>query len=189
MATRITSSGSTAMQTSSLKKIPLSKGTISGLRIRLNQNSRTCPKVWKWSRGIFFHWGVHPMTEPDVLLMDGDCGLCTRSAVFLHPRLHDPQSLRFVAIESEEGESIIAAFPERLRRADSVYLVRGGRPYMRSAAAVRCLLYLKWHYRVLFPFAWLVPLPLRDVVYRIVARYRLKFFTQPEVCIFPSLTA
>ena len=128
------------------------------------------------------------MSEPDVLLMDGDCGLCTRSAVFLHPRLRDPQSMRFIAIESDEGRSIISDFPQKLGDADTVYLVRNGQPYMRSSAAIRCLLYLKWHYRILYPFAWIVPLPLRNLVYRIVAKYRLKFFSQPEVCIFPTLT-
>ncbi|MAP74268.1 MAG: hypothetical protein CMJ55_08425 [Planctomycetaceae bacterium] len=128
------------------------------------------------------------MSEPDVLLMDGDCGLCTRSAVFLHPRLRDPESLRSIAIESDEGRSIISDFPQKLRDADTVYLVRNGQPYMRSSAAIRCLLYLKWHYRILYPFAWIVPLPLRNLVYRIVAKYRLKFFSQPEVCIFPTLT-
>lgn len=129
------------------------------------------------------------MSEPAVLLMDGDCGLCTRSAVFLHPRLTDPNSMRFVAIESEEGQALISTFPEKYQQADSVYLIRNGRPYMRSAAAVRCLLYLKWHYKFLFPFAWIIPLPIRDVAYRIVAKYRMKFFAPPEVCIFPSLTA
>lgn len=128
------------------------------------------------------------MNDADVLLMDGDCGLCTRSAVFLHPRLKDKQSMKFLAIESEEGQAIISTFPEKMQQADSVYLVRNGRPYMRSAAAIRCLLYLKMHYFVLFPFAWIVPFPLRDLVYRIVARYRLKFFSKPEVCVFPSLT-
>lgn len=128
------------------------------------------------------------MSEPDILLMDGDCGLCTRSAVFLHPRLKDSQSMRFIAIESEEGRSIIANFPQKMKNADTVYLVRNGHPYMRSSAAIRCLLYLKWHYRILYPFAWIVPLPMRNVVYRIVAKYRLKFFSQPEVCIFPTLT-
>ena len=128
------------------------------------------------------------MSEPDILLMDGDCGLCTRSAVFLHPRLRDPKSMRFIAIESDEGRSIISDFPQKLRDADTVYLVRNGQPYMRSSAAIRCLLYLKWHYRILYPFAWIVPLPLRNLVYRIVAKYRLKFFSQPEVCIFPTLT-
>ena len=129
------------------------------------------------------------MSEPAVLLMDGDCGLCTRSAVFLHPRLTDANSMRFVAIESEEGQALISTFPEKYQQADSVYLIRNGRPYMRSAAAVRCLLYLKWHYKFLFPFAWIIPLPIRDVAYRIVAKYRMKFFAPQEVCIFPSLTA
>ncbi|GIQ99939.1 MAG: hypothetical protein CM15mP8_1370 [Methanobacteriota archaeon] len=59
-----------------------------------------------------------------------------------------------------------------------------GKPYMKSSAAIRCLLYMKWHYRVLFPFCWIIPLPLRDIAYNIVARFRHKIFKRPEVCSF-----
>lgn len=127
------------------------------------------------------------MTQTDVLLMDGDCGLCTHTAVFLHPKLTDKTSLRFLAIESEEGQSIIATFPEKFQRADSVYLIRNGKSYMRSAASIRTLLYLKWYYRMFYPLLWLFPLPLRNICYRIVAKYRYKIFKQPAVCIYPEL--
>ena len=85
------------------------------------------------------------MAEKDVLLLDGDCGLCTHTAVYLHPRLRQANSIRFLAIESKEGQEIIATFSEKFQRADSVYLIRDGKPYMRSAAGIRFLLYLKWY--------------------------------------------
>ena len=44
------------------------------------------------------------MNQKDTLLMDGDCGLCTHTAVFINPRLKRPNSVRFIAIESEEGQ-------------------------------------------------------------------------------------
>ena len=71
------------------------------------------------------------MVETDVMLLDGDCGLCTHIAVFLHPRLADKSSIRFLAIESEEGQSLIATFTDKFQQANSVYLVRNGKPYMR----------------------------------------------------------
>ena len=127
------------------------------------------------------------MNQKDTLLIDGDCGLCTHTAVFINPRLKQPYSVRFIAIESEEGQEIIKTFSEKLQAADSVYLIRNGKAYMRSAAAIRCLLYMKWYYSMWFPLAWIVPSPLRDIVYRIVARYRHKVFKRPATCIFPGL--
>ena len=127
------------------------------------------------------------MNQKDTLLMDGDCGLCTHTAVFINPRLKEPNSVSFVAIESVEGQDLIQTFPDKLQAADTVYLIRNGKAYMRSAAAIRCLLYMKWYYSMWFPLAWIVPLPLRDIVYRIVARYRHKVFKRPATCIFPGL--
>ena len=127
------------------------------------------------------------MVETDVMLLDGDCGLCTHTAVFLHPRLVEKSSLRFLAIESEEGQSLIATFTEKFQQADSVYLIRNGKPYMRSAAGIRIILYLKWYYRMWFPLLWLIPLPIRNIGYRIIAKYRHKLFKRPSVCIYPTL--
>ena len=119
------------------------------------------------------------MGEGDVILLDGDCGLCTHLAVFMHPRMKPGASLRFLAIESEEGQSIISTFPQRIQDADTVYLVRNGTPYIRSTAAIRFLFYMKWYYAMWYPFAWIVPLPLRNLVYRFVARYRHRVFRKP----------
>jgi predicted DCC family thiol-disulfide oxidoreductase YuxK len=109
--------------------------------------------------------------------------------VFLSPRLKQPNSIQFIAIESKEGQELISTFPEKFQNADSVYLIRDGKPYMRSGAGIRCLLYLKWYYSMWYPFLWLIPLPLRDVAYRIVARYRHRFFTRPATCVFPGLNS
>ncbi|MBT6527302.1 MAG: DUF393 domain-containing protein [Euryarchaeota archaeon] len=127
------------------------------------------------------------MSEKDTLLMDGDCGLCTHTAVFLHPRLKDVHSIRFVAIETPEGKELISTFPQKLRDADTVYLIRNGTPYMRSAAGIRFLLYMKWYYSMWFPVLWLVPLPLRNVAYRIIAKNRHRVFKRPATCVFPGL--
>ena len=80
------------------------------------------------------------MTDKDTVLMDGDCGLCTHTAVFLSPRLKLQNSIRFIAIESKEGQELVSTFPEKFQNADSVYLIRDGKPYMRSGAGIRCLI-------------------------------------------------
>ncbi len=119
--------------------------------------------------------------------MDGDCGLCSNVALFLYPRLEKKSSLKFLANNSEEAKTIIRTLSKKYQKADTVYLVRNGKTYIRSAAGIRCLLYMKINYRILFPFFWLVPLPLRDIVYAFISRYRHQIFKRPNTCIFPDL--
>lgn len=120
----------------------------------------------------------------DVLILDGDCGLCHRLAEFVDKRIMDREMLAFRPGNSEDAELLFSKMHESIRSADTVYLVREGRTYIRSAAAIRCLLYMRAHWRLLFPVLWIIPLPIRDLVYRIVARYRYLFFERPEYCSF-----
>ena len=112
------------------------------------------------------------MNQKDCLLLDGNCGLCNRVAIILQPRLDNGKNLRFLTNESEEGKKIIEKLPLGEQKADTVYLIRNGEPYIRSAAAIRCLLYLKWYYKIWYPFVWIIPKPLRDFVYDIISKNR-----------------
>ena len=122
--------------------------------------------------------------ESNLLLLDGECGLCNRIAIFIDKRKKVKKELTYLSIESEEGQKIIEGFNPKQRDADSVYLIHNGNTYIRSAAGIRLLLYLKWYYAMWYPLCWLFPLPLRDIIYRIIARYRHKIFKKPEVCLF-----
>ena len=124
------------------------------------------------------------MKGRDFLLLDGDCGLCHRLATFIDKRLAKGQDLGYRPILSEDAQTMIANFPEKQQNADSVYLLRNGKSYIRSAAGIRCLLYMRWYYSMWFPVLWLIPLPIRDIGYRIIAKYRHKFFKKPATCLF-----
>ena len=124
--------------------------------------------------------------ERDVLLLDGDCGLCHRLAIFIDKRKHPDADIAFRPIESEEGQGLISTFSEKQQRADTVYIVRNGKTYIRSGAGIRVLLYMKWYWRIWYPFVWLVPFPFRDIVYRLIARFRHRIFNPPSSCILPG---
>ena len=124
------------------------------------------------------------MSERDYLLLDGDCGLCHRLATFIDKRLGKEKNLGYRPILSDDAQKMIATFPKKQQDADSVYLIRNGKSYIRSAAGIRCLLYMKWYYAMLFPIFWIIPLPIRDIGYRIIAKYRHKFFKRPTECLF-----
>ena len=110
------------------------------------------------SDGVFVHtWNneVVPMettrVERDVLLLDGDCGLCHRLAQFIDKRRTSDADLAYRPILSEDAQKLIATFPEKQQVADTVYIIRNGKSYIRSAAGIRALLYMKWYWRMWFP--------------------------------------
>ena len=74
------------------------------------------------------------MKERDFLLLDGDCGLCHRLATFMDKRLARGQDIGYRPILSDEGQAMIAEMPKKQQDADSVYLIRNGKSYIRSAA-------------------------------------------------------
>jgi predicted DCC family thiol-disulfide oxidoreductase YuxK len=120
----------------------------------------------------------------DLLILDGECGLCHRLANFVDRRIVDRRLLAFRASDSEDAQLVISKLPASLREADTVYLIRNGKAYIRSAAAIRCLKYMRFHWRVIYPLVWIIPLPLRDFAYGIVAKYRHMIFRRPEKCTF-----
>ncbi len=120
----------------------------------------------------------------DILLLDGDCGLCNRLAIFIEKNLDSDKTISFQPINSNKAQKLIQNFPKNQQNIDTVYLYMNGKSFIRSSAAIRCLLFLKWYWRVWYPVFWIVPLPLRDLVYKIIAKYRHRIFTKPETCSF-----
>ena len=126
------------------------------------------------------------MLDPnrDVLLLDGECGLCHRLALFMEPKLGPGVDIAYRPIKSDDAQNLIIKLPEWQQKADSVYLLRSGRSYVRSAAVIRCLLYLRWYWKMWFLILWIIPLAIRDMVYRFVSKYRHLVFKKPEYCTF-----
>ncbi len=120
----------------------------------------------------------------DLFLLDAECGLCNRLAQFMIPRLKDPASLNFMSNESDKGRLLIAGLTVKQQSIDTVYLFRKGRVYIRSAAVLRGLYHLSWWWAMWAPIIWLIPLPLRDLGYRIVSKYRRRLFKEVPVCSF-----
>ena len=77
--------------------------------------------------------------------------------------------LDIIEQNSEIGLEILDKYQVEI---DSLVLIRNNKKYTRSAAAIRCLLYMRWNWKLLFPIAWIVPFPVRDLLYILVSRFR-----------------
>ena len=121
-----------------------------------------------------------------VLLYDGTCGFCAESVqlVLRHDR---KGTLRFAPLQGALGTAVRAAHPE-LTGVDSVLWLEpgGGRVLVRSAAALRVARYLGGWWNVLCVAA-LVPAPIRDGVYRLIARHRHQLLRGGPACLVPGL--
>ncbi len=121
-----------------------------------------------------------------VLLYDGVCGFCNKTVQMILDRDRRGE-MRFAALQSDYGRGVVARHPE-LEGVDSVVLVEraGGaeRVYVRSEAALRVAAYLGGVWRF-FLLARVIPAPVRDFFYNLVARYRYRLFGKYESCMLP----
>lgn len=123
------------------------------------------------------------MTNP-IVLFDGVCNLCNGSIQFLIKR--DPQArFRFASLQSETGQKLQADLGMDPQALDSVVLVEGDRWYKESDAALRIARSLPGAWKLLAAFR-IVPRPLRDAVYRWIARNRYRWFGKAETCWLPT---
>jgi predicted DCC family thiol-disulfide oxidoreductase YuxK len=130
-----------------------------------------------------------PDARTPVLLYDGDCGLCAGSVQFVLRR--EPPGrrgrLRFAPLQGQFGAQVRAAYPE-LVGVDSVVWYDPASPsatvLVRSAAALAVARHLGGVWAVLGTLGRLVPRPLRDAVYDLIARNRQRLVAQ--ACLLPS---
>ena len=107
-----------------------------------------------------------------VVLFDGDCAYCNGWVNWIRRR--DKRGhFRYAALDSVEGSALRGrhGIPAHV---DTVVLVQGDRAYVKSAAAWR-ILHLLPGYRVAAWALRLIPRPLRDLGYTVVARNRHRF--------------
>lgn len=119
-----------------------------------------------------------------IVLFDGDCLFCDASVQFIIKR--DPyEHFYFTSLQSEKGQQLKQRYGIPVDE-DSVVLIEGKKFYTKSSAALRIAKKLDGLWHLLFLLI-LVPRPIRDGVYRYVAKNRYKWFGQKQdSCTLPS---
>jgi predicted DCC family thiol-disulfide oxidoreductase YuxK len=122
--------------------------------------------------------------ETPIILFDGVCNLCTASVQFVIPR--DPRAhFKFASLQSPLGQRLLAAHGLDPQMLDSVVLIEGAACWTQSDAALRIVRELTGWWPLLRMFAG-IPRPIRNGVYRWIARHRYRWFGQRDTCMLPS---
>jgi predicted DCC family thiol-disulfide oxidoreductase YuxK len=71
------------------------------------------------------------------------------------------------------------------RDPESVILYEKGKMYFRSDAALRISRELKFPFQLIY-YSRIIPVKVRDIIYRFVARHRYRFFGKRKKCFVPD---
>lgn len=118
-----------------------------------------------------------------MLVYDGSCGFCSRSVQFIlhHERTHN---LLFVPRDSQLGQELRRHF--QLETVESMLWVDGDTVATESTAVLCAARYLGGVWSFLAAVGSLIPAPLRNWAYRLIARNRRRLSSSAPVCLVPT---
>jgi predicted DCC family thiol-disulfide oxidoreductase YuxK len=127
--------------------------------------------------------GATPPGGHGIVLFDGTCAFCERSVIFIATR--DPAGyFRFGASQSPQAAELLGRYGVSRETARSIILIENGTVSLRSTAALRIAARMRFPWS-LFRVFLLVPLPIRDRVYRLVAAVRHRLAGRSNACEIP----
>jgi len=121
--------------------------------------------------------------EDGVILYDGDCLLCSRWVKWVVR--HDPEGIfRFTAIGSAYGRALAVRLAIDPDNPLTNAVIIDGQAHLYSDAAIAIASRLPG-------YRWagalkMVPKPLRDAIYKLIARNRIAWFGRPRACDLPG---
>ncbi len=127
--------------------------------------------------------------EHDLILYDGVCGLCNGFVQFVIRR-DSADRYRFATLQSDLGASLVKAHGGNPKSLSTVYLIEKygsatEEAHTRGKAALQVLSTLGSGWRVL-GFMRVLPAPLLNLGYSVVAKLRYRLFGKHAECPVPS---
>lgn len=126
---------------------------------------------------------MHRVASPIIIIFDGVCSLCNHTVDFLIRHDRD-RRFRYASFQSDEGAAALRVFGIDAVPI-TVYVIDNGRVYRESDGILHLLTFLP------APWPWLralrvIPRPIRDGVYRLIARNRYRWFGKRDTCRVPT---
>ena len=124
-----------------------------------------------------------------IILYDGVCGLCNRLNQFLLKRDHQDRLL-FASLQGELARKILERHGADPTDLDTVYVVENydtpnERLFKRSDAILRVVTELDGVWKIA-SVGKVLPRPIRDLFYKVVAGNRYRVFGKYDTCMVPD---
>jgi predicted DCC family thiol-disulfide oxidoreductase YuxK len=123
--------------------------------------------------------------ESPVILFDGICNLCSGIVKFIIRR--DPhEKFRFAALQSDSGQAIIKRYRIRHQPMSTFIFIRADTWFVKSTAALQMFREMGGLWKMLYIFI-IIPRPIRDFLYDILAKTRYTLFGTRDSCMIPDV--
>ena len=137
------------------------------------------PYSWRSDPEVPAFPDAHPL-----IVFDGECVLCSANARFVLRR-DRRRRFRLTTAQGPLGAALYRHFALRDDEEGTILVLEGGRLLTDSDAALAIAAGLGWPWRIAAALR-AVPRPLRDPLYRWVARNRFRWFGRRETCWVPA---
>ncbi len=119
-----------------------------------------------------------------IILYDGLCNLCTQSVQFVIHR-DTRKRIRFASLQSSFAAKYVGKINQGQDQVASMVLIVGNQTYRQSTAALLTARELDGLWPMLTVLL-LIPRPIRDRVYRWIAKHRYQLLGKKEQCWRPT---
>ncbi|MEI3600821.1 MULTISPECIES: thiol-disulfide oxidoreductase DCC family protein [unclassified Oceanobacillus] len=117
------------------------------------------------------------------MLFDGVCNFCNKSIQYIIKR-ESYDYFKFASLQGEVGQTLLKKH-QLPWDVDSFVLIKDDRVFLKSDATLRICRHLKCPWKLL-TILLIIPKPIRNAVYSIIAKNRYKFLGKRDSCAIPS---
>jgi predicted DCC family thiol-disulfide oxidoreductase YuxK len=117
-----------------------------------------------------------------IVLFDGVCNFCNQWVVFILKR---NKTIHFASLQSPFGQSITKNLDSKLQNLDTMILIHHSKIYTQSDASIRTLAAIGIWYKIIYVFL-IIPKPIRDFGYMLIAKNRYKWWGKKSSCMIPT---
>jgi predicted DCC family thiol-disulfide oxidoreductase YuxK len=122
--------------------------------------------------------------DKNIILFDGVCNFCNSSINFVIDRDTNNRFV-FAPLQEPAGSKLLKQYHLPASNFDSVVLIKNGKVYKKSSAALEIARHLDGIWPLLYVFK-IVPGFIRDTVYDVIAKNRYKWFGRTDACRLPT---
>ena len=115
-----------------------------------------------------------------ILLFDGVCNLCDGAVRFIL-RNEKAEELKFAPLQSDYGKVLLKKYGYPKDYLEGLIFIESKNAYDRSSACLRIARKLRFPWSLFFTFL-VIPKSIRDLIYKVVASQRYRFFGSKDFC-------
>lgn len=118
-----------------------------------------------------------------VVFFDGVCAMCNQT-VNMILKLDKSGEFQFAPLQGTTAGELLNV--EDVNSLKSIVVIDQSGMHRKSGAICRILFHLGGIWKLMGAALWLIPFPLRDLGYSLIARYRYRMFGKQESCRLPD---